>query len=100
VASSRRLFLFAVTPPGLEDLTRAELFALGVNHPRAVPGGVEFEGFLSHLYKINLCRAQPAGCWCGSANFKLLPSTNLPVSPLPTPNTPAMFNDQKMIQAA
>jgi len=49
-----RLSLFAVAPPGLEDLTRAELFALGVNHPRAVPGGVEFEGFLSHLYKINL----------------------------------------------
>ena len=49
-----RLSLFAVAPPGLENLTRAELFALGVNHPRAVPGGVEFEGFLSHLYKINL----------------------------------------------
>ncbi len=49
-----RLSLFAVTPPGLEDLTRAELFALGVNHPRPVPGGVEFEGFLSHLYKVNL----------------------------------------------
>jgi hypothetical protein len=59
VASSRRLSLFAVTRPGLEDLTRAELFSLGINHPRAVP-----------------------------------------VSPLPTPNTPAMFNDQKMIQAA
>ena len=54
MASSRRLSLFAVTPPGLEDLTRAELFALGINHPRPVPGGVEFEGFLSHLYKINL----------------------------------------------
>ncbi|MBI3242788.1 MAG: class I SAM-dependent RNA methyltransferase [Chloroflexi bacterium] len=52
--NSSRFSLFAVTPPGLEDLTRAELFALGVNHPRAVPGGVEFEGFLSHLYKINL----------------------------------------------
>ena len=51
---STRLSLFAVAPPGLEDLTRAELFALGVNHPRAAPGGVEFEGFLSHLYKINL----------------------------------------------
>jgi putative N6-adenine-specific DNA methylase len=49
-----RLPLFAVAPPGLEDLTRAELFALGINHPRAVPGGVEFEGFLSHLYRVNL----------------------------------------------
>lgn len=49
-----RLPLFAVCAPGLEDITRAELFSLGINHPRAVPGGVEFEGFLSHLYKVNL----------------------------------------------
>lgn len=51
---SSRLSLFAVTPPGLEDLTRAELFSLGINHPRAVPGGVEFEGFLAYLYRVNL----------------------------------------------
>ena len=51
---SFRLALFAVAPPGLEDLTRAELFSLGINHPRAVPGGVEFEGFLAHLYRVNL----------------------------------------------
>lgn len=51
---SSRLSLFAVAPPGLEDLTRAELFSLGINHPRAVPGGVEFEGFLAHLYRVNL----------------------------------------------
>ncbi len=49
-----RLSLFAVCPAGLEDLTRAELFSLGINHPRAVPGGVEFEGFLAHLYRVNL----------------------------------------------
>ena len=49
-----RLSLFAVAPPGLEDLTRGELFSLGINHPRAVPGGVEFEGFLAHLYRVNL----------------------------------------------
>jgi putative N6-adenine-specific DNA methylase len=53
--TSSRLSLFAVSPPGLEHLTRAELFALGINQPRAVPGGVEFEGFLSHLYRVNLC---------------------------------------------
>ena len=41
-------------PPGLESITQHELFNLGVNLPRAVSGGVEFEGFLSHLYKINL----------------------------------------------
>ena len=52
--SSSRLSLFAVAPPDLEDLTRAELFSLGINHPRAVPGGVEFEGFLAHLYRVNL----------------------------------------------
>lgn len=49
-----RLPFFAVSPPGLESITQHELFTLGVNHPRAVSGGVEFEGFLSHLYKINL----------------------------------------------
>lgn len=49
-----RLPFFAVSPPGLESITQHELFNLGVNHPRAVSGGVEFEGFLSHLYKINL----------------------------------------------
>ncbi len=49
-----RLSLFAVTPPGLEDITRAELFGLGINQPRAVLGGVEFAGFLTHLYRVNL----------------------------------------------
>ncbi len=49
-----RLSLFAVCPPGLEDITRAELFGLGINHPRAVPGGVEFSGFLTHIYRVNL----------------------------------------------
>ncbi|MEK7442552.1 MAG: class I SAM-dependent RNA methyltransferase [Chloroflexota bacterium] len=49
-----RLPFFAVSPPGLESITQHELFNLGVNLPRAVSGGVEFEGFLSHLYKINL----------------------------------------------
>ncbi len=49
-----RLPLFAVSPPGLESVTQQELFNLGINHPRAVNGGVEFEGFLSHLYRINL----------------------------------------------
>jgi len=49
-----RFPLFAVSPPGLESVLQQELFTLGINHPRAVNGGVEFEGFLSHLYKINL----------------------------------------------
>jgi len=54
VSNSSRLSLFAVSPPGLEHITRAELFALGINHPVAVPGGVEFSGYLTHLYRVNL----------------------------------------------
>ncbi len=54
VWDNSRLSLFAVSPPGLEDLTRAELFALGINHPQTAPGGVEFAGFLTHLYRVNL----------------------------------------------
>jgi len=49
-----RLPFFAVSPPGLESITQHELFNLGINHPRAVSGGVEFEGFLNHLYRVNL----------------------------------------------
>ncbi|MBI5053033.1 MAG: class I SAM-dependent RNA methyltransferase [Chloroflexi bacterium] len=49
-----RLPFFAVSPPGLESITQRELFNLGINHPRAVSGGVEFEGFLNHLYRVNL----------------------------------------------
>jgi putative N6-adenine-specific DNA methylase len=54
VDPSSRFSFFAVTPPGLEDITRDELFSLGLNHPRPVPGGVEFAGFLTHLYRVNL----------------------------------------------
>lgn len=49
-----RFSFFAACPPGLEDITRGELFKLGVNHPQVVPGGVEFGGFLSYLYQVNL----------------------------------------------
>jgi putative N6-adenine-specific DNA methylase len=45
---------FAACPPGLETILQTELFALGINHPQSVPGGVEFSGFLSHLYRVNL----------------------------------------------
>lgn len=50
----RRYSFFAVAPPGLESITQAELFKLGINHPQTAPGGVEFAGFLSHLYRVNL----------------------------------------------
>jgi putative N6-adenine-specific DNA methylase len=49
-----RFDFFAACPPGLELITWAELCNLGLNRPQTVPGGVEFSGFLSHLYRINL----------------------------------------------
>lgn len=49
-----RLSFFAACPPGLETILQTELFTLGLNHPQAVPGGVEFSGFLAHLYRVNL----------------------------------------------
>jgi len=44
---------FAVTAPGFEDLSRAELASLGLN-ARAVAGGVEFTGRLHEGYLANL----------------------------------------------
>lgn len=52
--STQRLSFFATCPPGLEPILYTELFALGLNHPHAIAGGVEFSGFLTHLYRVNL----------------------------------------------
>lgn len=49
-----RFACFAACPPGLELITWAELFNLGLNQPKTVPGGVEFSGFFNHIYRINL----------------------------------------------
>ncbi len=49
-----RFDLFAACAPGFESVTAAELFSLGIANPTAVPGGVEFRGFLSHVYRVNL----------------------------------------------
>ena len=49
-----RFGLFAACAPGFETVTAAELFSLGIANPRPVPGGVEFRGYLSHVYKVNL----------------------------------------------
>jgi putative N6-adenine-specific DNA methylase len=49
-----RFDLFAACAPGFESTTAAELFSLGIANPKAVPGGVEFRGYLSHVYKLNL----------------------------------------------
>ncbi len=48
-----RYRLFAVSPPGLEEVVCKELQALGVQG-RPVAGGVEFSGDLSTLYRANL----------------------------------------------
>lgn len=47
------LSLFAVAAPGLERITARELAELGLEG-RAVPGGVEFTGRLTDLYRVNL----------------------------------------------
>ncbi|HET7377965.1 MAG TPA: THUMP domain-containing protein, partial [Anaerolineae bacterium] len=49
-----RFGLFAACAPGFESVTAAELFSLGIANPRPLPGGVEFRGYLSHVYKVNL----------------------------------------------
>jgi putative N6-adenine-specific DNA methylase len=49
-----RYDLFAVCQPGLEKIVADELRALGIANPQPVLGGVEFRGFLTHLYRVNL----------------------------------------------
>jgi len=49
-----RYDFFAVCQPGLERLVADELRSLGIANPHPVPGGVEFSGFLTHLYRVNL----------------------------------------------
>ncbi len=55
--------LFAVSQPGLEEITAEELKELGIEG-KVVPGGVEFEGSLREIYLTNL--------WLRSANRVLL----------------------------
>ncbi|WP_457755306.1 THUMP domain-containing class I SAM-dependent RNA methyltransferase [Thermovibrio ammonificans] len=45
--------LFAVSQPGIEQVTADELQTLGLNST-TLPGGVEFEGGLRELYRANL----------------------------------------------
>jgi putative N6-adenine-specific DNA methylase len=44
----------AVTPPGVEEVTAAELTALGIGVRRSFRGGVEFSGTERQLYAANL----------------------------------------------
>ncbi|NIQ97414.1 MAG: class I SAM-dependent RNA methyltransferase, partial [Desulfuromonadales bacterium] len=51
---TKTLSLFAVAAPGLEAICAKEMRALGLSEVREVPGGVEFCGELSELYRANL----------------------------------------------
>ncbi|SNR85683.1 THUMP domain-containing class I SAM-dependent RNA methyltransferase [Desulfurobacterium atlanticum] len=48
------LKLFAVSQPGIEEITLSELENIGIKG-EVVPGGVEFRGGLRELYLSNLC---------------------------------------------
>ena len=52
--SPTRYDAFAITAPGLEQLTAAELKALGVSDARATDGGVTFGASRQQLYAANL----------------------------------------------
>ena len=56
---TERLRLFVASAPGLEALLCAELEALGVAEPQAVPGGVACFGDRRAIYRLNL------GCGLG-----------------------------------
>jgi putative N6-adenine-specific DNA methylase len=51
---SQRLSLFAITAPGLEQITAAELRARGIAKPVIEAGGVAFSGTLDDVYEANL----------------------------------------------
>lgn len=48
------LRMFAMSAPGIERITSAELRELGIAGAQIVDGGVEFEGKLTELYRTNL----------------------------------------------
>ena len=48
------LTLFAVCPPGLEDILQAEIIALGWGHAQTVAGGVEFSGAWPDVWRANI----------------------------------------------
>ena len=58
MAASRRtdeaLSLFAISTPGLEEITARELRAIGITSVAVEPGGVGFTGTIDHLYRANL----------------------------------------------
>jgi putative N6-adenine-specific DNA methylase len=54
MAPTGRSKAFAVTAPGLEAITLAELQGLGIRDARAEPGGVSFAATTRSLYQVNL----------------------------------------------
>ena len=54
ISRSEALSLFAITAPGLEEITAAELRARGIVAPVVEPGGVAFSGTLNDVYEANL----------------------------------------------
>jgi putative N6-adenine-specific DNA methylase len=55
-----RLALYAVTAPGLESLTAAELRQLGIEATGVEPGGVAFQGTLADVARANLWLRTPS----------------------------------------
>jgi putative N6-adenine-specific DNA methylase len=55
-----RLALYAVTAPGLESLTAAELRQLGIEAMGVEPGGVAFRGTLADVARANLWLRTPS----------------------------------------
>lgn len=54
MSPTRRYDAFAITAPGLEDITAAELSALGLTPGERAPGGVSFDASPRALYSANL----------------------------------------------
>ncbi len=66
-----RFDIFALCPPGLEDLLSRELKSLGINGKKT-RGGVEFHGDLSVLYSVNLWSRIAGRILVRIGNFRLL----------------------------
>ena len=68
--SKTRFQIFAVCPPGLEDILCRELSSLGIKG-RKVTGGVEFAGDLLTLYSVNLWSRTAGRILVRLGNFRL-----------------------------
>ncbi len=68
--SKSRIPIFAVCPPGIEDILFRELLALGITGKK-VTGGVEFQGNLATVYSVNLWSRTASRVLVRVGNFKL-----------------------------